>query len=71
MNGIEKRTMDKVAWRLVPFLMLCYFIAYLDRVNIGFAGASMTDGLLKELLEDWLRFAGIGRVGIKRGRRGR
>jgi len=41
MAEIETRTMGKVAWRLVPFLMLCYFIAYLDRVNIGFAGASM------------------------------
>jgi hypothetical protein len=38
---IETRTMSKVTWRLVPFLMLCYFIAYLDRVNIGFAGATM------------------------------
>jgi len=45
MPEIEKRTMDKVAWRLVPFLMLCYFIAYLDRVNIGFAGASMRNDL--------------------------
>ena len=45
MDGIEKRTMDKVSWRLVPFLMLCYFIAYLDRVNIGFAGATMRQDL--------------------------
>src|ERR1700721_1755240 len=45
MAEIETRTMSKVAWRLVPFLMLCYFIAYLDRVNIGFAGASMTKDL--------------------------
>jgi ACS family tartrate transporter-like MFS transporter len=45
MPDIEKRTMDKVTWRLVPFLMLCYFIAYLDRVNIGFAGASMSKDL--------------------------
>ena len=45
MDAIEKRTMDKVSWRLVPFLMLCYFIAYLDRVNVGFAGASMTRDL--------------------------
>src|SRR5277367_3219888 len=41
MPEIETRTMSKVAWRLVPFLMLCYFIAYLDRVNVGFAGATM------------------------------
>jgi MFS transporter, ACS family, tartrate transporter len=40
-GDIESVTMSKVTWRLVPFLMLCYFIAYLDRVNIGFAGATM------------------------------
>lgn len=45
MSEIEKRTMSKVTWRLVPFLMLCYFIAYLDRVNIGFAGSSMSKDL--------------------------
>jgi ACS family tartrate transporter-like MFS transporter len=45
MDGIEKRTMDKVAWRLVPFLMVCYFIAFLDRVNVGFAGGPMSKDL--------------------------
>src|SRR6202161_982493 len=40
-SEFERRTMSKVVRRLVPFLMLCYFIAYLDRVNIGFAGATM------------------------------
>src|SRR5436190_17236532 len=45
MDNIEKQTMSKVSWRLVPFLMLCYFIAYLDRVNVGFAGASMSRDL--------------------------
>jgi D-galactonate transporter len=34
-----------VTRRLVPFLMLCYFIAYLDRVNVGFAGPSMMKDL--------------------------
>ncbi len=28
-----------------PFLMLCYFIAYVDRVNISFAGGSMSKDL--------------------------
>jgi D-galactonate transporter len=37
--------MRKVTWRLVPFLMACYFIAYLDRVNIAFAGPSMMQSL--------------------------
>ena len=38
---LEQRTMSKVSWHLVPFLMFCYFIAYLDRVNVGFAKATM------------------------------
>ena len=45
MSEIETRTMAKVSWRLVPFLMLCYFIAYLDRVNLGFAGGPMSKDL--------------------------
>ena len=32
----------KVFWRFVPFIMLCYVIAYLDRVNIGFAKLQMS-----------------------------
>ena len=40
-SEIERRTMRKVAWRIVPFLILCYFIAYVDRVNIGFAALTM------------------------------
>ena len=43
--AIEQRTMSKVSRRLVPFLMFCYFIAYLDRVNVGFAGATMRQDL--------------------------
>lgn len=45
MSSLETRTMRKVTWRLVPFLMVCYFIAYLDRVNIAFAGPSMMQSL--------------------------
>lgn len=40
-SEIERQTMRKVAWRIVPFLILCYFIAYVDRVNIGFAALTM------------------------------
>jgi len=32
----------KVFWRIMPFLMLCYVIAYLDRVNVGFAKLQMS-----------------------------
>ena len=32
-------------WRLVPFLFLCYVVAYLDRVNVGFAKLQMPNDL--------------------------
>ncbi len=35
----------KVRRRLLPFLILCYFAAYLDRVNIGFAALTMNADL--------------------------
>jgi ACS family tartrate transporter-like MFS transporter len=42
---LEKRTLRKVSWRIVPFIMLLYFIAYIDRVNIGFASLTMKTDL--------------------------
>jgi D-galactonate transporter len=45
MDAIEKRTIGKVMWRLLPFLFLCYFVAYLDRVNVGFAKLQMNQAL--------------------------
>jgi len=41
----EERTYAKVIWRLVPFLFLCYIVAYLDRVNVGFAKLQMLNDL--------------------------
>jgi MFS family permease len=41
----EKATYDKVAWRLIPFLFLCYIVAFLDRVNVGFAKLQMAGDL--------------------------
>jgi D-galactonate transporter len=37
----EDRVYRKVTWRIIPFLMLCYLVAYLDRVNVGFAKLQM------------------------------
>src|SRR5258708_6024747 len=45
MHAVEVRTIAKVARRLVPFLIVCYFIAYLDRVNVGFAALTMNQAL--------------------------
>jgi sugar phosphate permease len=33
--------MRKVRWRFIPFLIAAYFIAYIDRVNVGFAALTM------------------------------
>jgi D-galactonate transporter len=42
---IRKSAYRKIAFRLMPFLMLCYFCAYLDRVNVGFAKLQMMSDL--------------------------
>ena len=41
----EKSTYGKVAWHLIPFLFLCYIVAFLDRVNVGFAKLQMAPDL--------------------------
>jgi ACS family tartrate transporter-like MFS transporter len=35
----------RIRWRLIPFMFLLYIVAYLDRVNIGFASLQMNDDL--------------------------
>lgn len=45
MNTLEINTLAKVTKRLVPFLIVCYFVAYLDRVNVGFAALTMNQDL--------------------------
>lgn len=42
---LEAAAYGRVKWRLIPFLMLCYVLAYLDRVNVGFARLQMLDQL--------------------------
>ncbi|HZZ62744.1 MAG TPA: MFS transporter [Roseiarcus sp.] len=44
-DDFERQTLTRVAWRLIPFLILCYFVAYLDRVNVGFAKLTMDPDL--------------------------
>jgi D-galactonate transporter len=43
--ALEARAYRKVTLRLLPFLMLCYVAAYLDRVNVGFAKLEMLGDL--------------------------
>ena len=43
--GIEQATMRRVMRRLIPFIFVCYVVAYLDRINIGFAALQMNRDL--------------------------
>ena len=45
MEPLEHRTIAKVTTRLVPFLIVCFFVAYLDRVNVSFAALTMNKDL--------------------------
>jgi MFS transporter, ACS family, tartrate transporter len=42
---IEQRTMNKVSWRLLPLIVVIYFVAYMDRTNVSFASLSMNKDL--------------------------
>jgi ACS family tartrate transporter-like MFS transporter len=44
-NELAAVTLRKVTWRLIPFLFVLYVIAWLDRVNVGFAGLQMNTDL--------------------------
>lgn len=43
--AIEKTAMRKVYMRLLPFAILSYFLAYIDRINVSFAGLTMRGDL--------------------------
>jgi MFS family permease len=45
MNMTAHRASRKSAQRLIPFLILCFLVAYLDRVNVGFAALTMNKEL--------------------------
>jgi ACS family tartrate transporter-like MFS transporter len=36
---------SKITWRLIPLLFLCYIIAYIDRINVGFAKMQLREVL--------------------------
>src|SRR5580698_335512 len=45
MNTIEKSAMRKIYLRLLPFAILSYFLAYIDRINGSFAALTMRGDL--------------------------
>ena len=44
-RALERETMAKVMRRLIALLMVCYFAAYLDRVNVSFGALTMSKAL--------------------------
>jgi MFS transporter, ACS family, tartrate transporter len=44
-TAIEKSAMQKIYIRLLPFAILSYFLAYVDRINVSFAALTMRDDL--------------------------
>jgi MFS transporter, ACS family, tartrate transporter len=42
---LEARIGRKLMWRIIPFVMLLYFVSFLDRVNVGFAAISMNPAI--------------------------
>src|SRR5580765_2700311 len=45
MDLIEKSCMRKIYLRLLPFAVLSYFLAYIDRINVSFAALTMREDL--------------------------
>jgi ACS family tartrate transporter-like MFS transporter len=43
--GVSRVTIRRVAFRLMPFLLLCYFISFLDRINVAFAALQMNKAI--------------------------
>jgi MFS transporter, ACS family, tartrate transporter len=44
-SALERRTIRKVSRRLIPFLIILYFLSFLNRVNVAFAGLTMNHDL--------------------------
>ncbi len=44
-DAVEKSAMRKIYLRLLPFAVLSYFLAYIDRINVSVAGLMMRDDL--------------------------
>ena len=44
-SAIERATIRKVAWRIVPYTSFLYLICYIDRINVGFAALTMNKEL--------------------------
>ena len=44
----ERAILSRITWRLLPLLFLCYVVAYIDRINVGFAKLQLQQALAVE-----------------------
>lgn len=44
-HGQSTRLYSRITWRLIPLLFICYIIAYVDRINVGFAKLQLQEVL--------------------------
>jgi ACS family tartrate transporter-like MFS transporter len=45
LQTVERRTIRKISWRLLPLIVIIYFVAYIDRTNVSFAALTMNKDL--------------------------
>jgi hypothetical protein len=72
---VEKSAISKTMRHIIPFMALCYFVAFLDRINVGMAAITMNKshvaifpasaGIKARparalVLSGWLKSPGIG-----------
>jgi ACS family tartrate transporter-like MFS transporter len=67
-GAIEKSAMRKVYMRLLPFAILSYFLAYIDRINVSFAGLTMRSDLDMSATAFGFAFGTIGATSSSRCR---
>ncbi|MFI7918335.1 MFS transporter, partial [Acinetobacter baumannii] len=44
-TALEEQTIKRISSRIIPFLIILFIMAFLDRTNIGFAALHMTDAI--------------------------
>jgi ACS family tartrate transporter-like MFS transporter len=44
-NSLEERTLRKIKWRLLPFILFLFIVCYVDRANIGYVALDMNKAL--------------------------
>jgi sugar phosphate permease len=44
-DGVKRKAYRKIWWHIIPLLFVCYGVAFIDRINIGFTKLQMSETL--------------------------